>query len=180
MGKIEKSKDLLLVLLYADDQKPIEGRTRLMKMVFLFEHELKKKLEAGTVTEDDLPKFEAYDYGPFSKTVFEDLEFLVNMGFVEATSSDSSDLTVDEREEYEYWQSLSGDEERPYVQEFQLTDLGKLYVEKRINLSESDWPIIDKFKKSCTKIALPSLLRYVYSRYPKYTKNSKIRGQVLG
>ena len=184
MGKINSSKDLLMVLLAAKGKKnqkyeSIVGRTRIMKMVFLFEKEIRKKFNEEIISESDLPDFKPYDYGPFSATVYEDLEFLVNMGFIEVKSSGTEEMLQDEIEEYEYWQTLSHDEYRVFVEQFSLDDLGKRYVQSKIELSKSQWKTLAEFKKRCTITTLSSLLKYIYSRYPRYTKKSKIRDQVL-
>ena len=48
MAKLKSSKDLLMLLLFVPDASgkesaPIQGQTRLMKMVILFNKELKKQ-----------------------------------------------------------------------------------------------------------------------------------------
>ena len=188
MGQIANSKDLLMLLLYAKGKtgkvcEPIVGRTRLMKMVFLFDEEVRKKFDLDKVVpESVMPKFEAYDYGPFSAKVYDDLEFLVNIGFVEVAPAEDNELLPDEEEEYGHWQALSGDEDRPYQERFLLTDLGRRYCEKRLKpqLTEQQWDILEKFKNRCTSVALHTLLKYVYARYPDKITKSKIRDQVLG
>lgn len=184
MGKINSSKDLLVVLLAAEGKKnqkyePIVGRTRMMKMVFLFEKEIQKKFNEEIISGSELPDFTAYDYGPFSAKVYEDLEFLVNMGFIEVASFGTKEMLPDEMEEYAYWQTISNDEDRVFVEQFSLNELGKRYVQKKIQLSKPQWDTIAEFKKRCTIATLSSLLKYIYSRYPKYTTKSKIRDQVL-
>lgn len=184
MGKINSSKDLLVVLLAARGKKNqkyehIVGRTRIMKMVFLFEKEIRKKFNEEIISVSELPDFTAYDYGPFSAKVYEDLEFLVNMGFIEVTSFGTREMLPDEIEEYAYWQTISNDEDRVFVEKFSLSEIGKRYVQKKVKLSKSQLDIIAEFKKRCTIATLSSLLKYIYSRYPKYTKKSKIRDQVL-
>lgn len=188
MGKIKSSKDLLMLLLYAKGKRgeaceAIVGRTRLMKMVFLFDEEIRKKFNLGDVfPKEILPKFEAYDYGPFSARVYDDLEFLVNMGFVDVNASGNKELLADEAEEYEYWQAISGDEDRPFQEQFTLADVGTKFVEKKLKseLTDEQWQVLDDFKKRCTSASVTALLKYVYARYPKMITKSKIRDQVLG
>ena len=61
--------DYLLLLLYLDNCSAINGAIRITKMMFLFNMEiapvLKKK--GVSIRDEDLPKFSAYNYGPFSK-----------------------------------------------------------------------------------------------------------------
>jgi hypothetical protein len=61
-----------MVLLYAKGQsgnaaEPIRGRVRLMKMIFLFDKEIRKSFNLKTaVAKEALPNFEPFDYGPYS------------------------------------------------------------------------------------------------------------------
>jgi uncharacterized protein YwgA len=187
MGKITNSKDLVMVLLYAKGHEgrvcePINGKTRFMKMVFLFDREIRRKFNLGeNIPDSAMPNFEAHDFGPFSGKVYEDLEFLVEMGLVEA-SSGNDDLLEDERREYEFWQARGGSDEWSFPTTFSLTDLGKEFVESKLKdgLSAEQWEIVDKFKARCTSASLAALLKYVYTRYPETTTRSTIRDQVLG
>src|SRR3989338_3300735 len=143
MTKITSSKDIIMLLLYARGHKgelcePIQGRTRLMKMVFLFKEEILKKFNFKTkISEVALPDFSAYDYCPFSEKVYTDLEFLVGTGFVKVRqlkfSGPDQDTEVEETLEYEHWQSNLGerDELTEYVDridEFRLSDQGEDFV----------------------------------------------------
>lgn len=52
MTKIKSAKDLIMLLLYAKGHKGVEGeavvgRTRLMKMIFLFDKEIRKQFNLG-------------------------------------------------------------------------------------------------------------------------------------
>ena len=189
MGKITNSKDLIMVLLYAKGHQgqqcePIHGKTRFMKTVFLFGKEIRQKFNLGeSIPESAMPSFEAQDFGPFSGKVYEDLEFLVEMGLVEA-SSGNDELLEDERLEYEFWQAKGkeGSDEWSFPIAFSLTDLGKEFVESRLKdrLSAEQWETLDKFKAQCTSASLAALLKYVYTRYPETTTRSTIRDQVLG
>ena len=187
MGKITSCKDLIMVLLYARGHRdrqcePIHGKTRLMKMIFLFDKEIRRKFNLSEQIPDSaLPDFTPYDFGPFSGKVYEDLEFLVDMGLVEA-SSVNDELLEDERLECDHWQARGGSGEWSFPTAFSLTDLGREFVESRLcnRLSPEQWRILDKFKAQCTSASLAALLKYVYTRYPESTTRSTIRDQVLG
>ena len=190
MAKITNSKDVLMLLFYAKGCKgqqcePILGRTRLMKMVFLFNKEIRRQFNLNKAVPDNaMPDFSPYHYGPYSAHVFEDLEFLIEMGFVEAISAEDEEKLSEEVGEYEYWQvqtdSDQEDGERPQ-ELFQLTDLGKEFVEKELiaNLSSDQQKALDEFKHRCTAADLRTLLHYVYTKYPDMTKASKISDEVL-
>ena len=76
--------DYLLLLLYLDNCSAINGAIRITKMMFLFNMEiapvLKKK--GVSIRDEDLPKFSAYNYGPFSKDVYEQVELFQSIGFI--------------------------------------------------------------------------------------------------
>lgn len=194
MKKIDSLKDLLMILLYAkghtgEQCQPIQGRTRLMKMVFIFKKELLPKVNKDkTIAPEALPKFDAYDYGPFSPQVYADLEFLIEMGFVTFRNISKESLYPEESMEYKHWTDDAGsagsdDDSGPeFFQEFYLTeDLGRPFVLDELLgiLSKKQLAIIDEFKTRCTDATLRSLLRYVYTKYPDYTTESKIRDEIL-
>src|SRR5436305_3868248 len=128
------SKDLLLLLLYAkgargEAAEPIAGRTRLMKMVFLFDKELRRDFDLGRVIADEaIPRFEAFDYGPFSANVYSDLEFLIGLNFITVTFSGET-VPDEEKAEYEYWSSGDTDEDEFTFDIFALSPLGRKFVE---------------------------------------------------
>ncbi len=75
---------MLMMLLAAPgargtEGEPIQGTTRLQKLLFLMEHEAKLKPTKG----DDFA-FAAWKFGPVSKELYDDLEKLENLGFLES------------------------------------------------------------------------------------------------
>ena len=187
---IKNSKDILMLLLAAkghrgQDFEPIQGQTRLMKMVFLFQKEVYHAFKLDKAISDEaFPKFEPYDYGPYSPQVYADLEFLVDIGLVQVSENDIDPL-IDEAVEYEYWQATAKtapeESSDSAGQIFSLTELGREYVneELREQLSETQWKILHEFKARCTGASLRSLLRYVYTKYEDMTTKSKIRDEIL-
>ena len=82
------SKDLLLCFLYSPGMdiitnEPIIGRTKLTKMMYLFEKEIFSSFFKDNV-DIILPSFEPYYFGPFSRQLFEDLAFFQSIGMIEA------------------------------------------------------------------------------------------------
>jgi uncharacterized protein YwgA len=191
MGKVTNSKDLLMLLLAAkgahgEDFEAISGRTRIVKMVFLFDKEIRRTFQLDSIVPDDaLPEFQAYHFGPFSSDVYTDLEFLVEMEFVSAIETGGEPAGPEEAEEYDYWQTVDEDTEdgsQGYPETvFSLTDIGREFVkeDQAGELSDAQWDALSRFKARCTSIPLRALLRYVYTKYPEYTSKSKIRGKVL-
>jgi len=86
--------DILLSLL-SDKDKPIIGTTRIQKLVFLVEKETNVKIE------DDF-EFKSYLFGPASNKVYDDLNFLENLGYIEKPGNSTSvqNLQIDEIENY--------------------------------------------------------------------------------
>lgn len=189
MAKITSAKDLIMLFLYARGRmgrlrEPIRGRTRLMKMVFLFDKEVRREFNLGRVIPDEaLPDFAPYDFGPFSDQVFSDLEFLVELGFVRVKPV--GDALPEEELEYSYWQagSTPADETCGFdsEEEFSLTKLGAGFVEQELigSLTQEQVDVLGEFKARCTASSLRALLRYVYERYPSMTTQSKIRDEIL-
>jgi uncharacterized protein len=193
MAKITNPKDLIMLLLYAPGTSgtlcdPIEGQTRLMKMIFLFKKELSRRFNLDQVIDDKaFPEFEAYDYGPYSASVYSDLEFLVNLNFVEVILAGEPEILEEERQEFEYWSATKNEDEDLDTQylgrHFRLTELGKKFVEKKLveekGLTQDQLKVLGDFKKRCCESSLRSLLRYVYTRYEDMTEKSKIKHEVL-
>ncbi len=82
MATANDRRIVLLLLLYVPGPKgteaePIRGRTRLQKLLFL----AKEDYGLGGVFEG-FPEFEPYKYGPFSSELYDDLDFLENLGLI--------------------------------------------------------------------------------------------------
>ncbi len=189
MAKINMTgKDLLLLLLYAPgttrkSNEPIRGRTRLMKLIFIFEREIYKVFEFDRIiAEDNLPGFLKYYFGPFSHDVFNDIEFFKQIRFIQVTTDEKSDVTPEEEEEYRWWEdniSLPINDISQYTEEiFELSDKGMKYVETEklyASLSEKQRNILQEYKKKFNSAPLYAILQYVYKKYPEMAERSKIK-----
>jgi len=184
------SKDLLLILLYSPGigekyNEAISGRTRIIKMVFLFEKELYK--EFFNTIKIEIPEFEPYDYGPFSKSLFDDLRFFTSINFIEAAET-RIPLSTSEQYEFELDKSDIEDDEYSFIEpvgnvelEYKLTNIGESYVSKYLwkKFSANQHDALKRFKKNINVISLDSLLRYVYTKYPESASKSKIADKYL-
>jgi uncharacterized protein YwgA len=192
MAKITSSKDLIMLLLYAKGHRnkqcePICTRLRLVKMIFLFQKEVRAKFNLEKSIPDSVfPDFQPYNFGPFADQIYVDLEFLVNLGFVKVKHLQSAEEITEETLEYGYWQANSGisdnaDDEWSGIDEFSLTGKGKQFIKKGGlgELTHAQWDGLNKFKARCIEISLRSLLKYVYAKYPKMATNSKIKDKFL-
>lgn len=182
---LANSKDLIMWILYLRGPKgrkneAICGRTRLIKMLFIFREELWAAFKKDKqVSNSAIPEFVAHHFGPYSQQVFEDLDFLIEFGFLQKRNLD--DLSSKSEG---FWEDLSDVEEdnlkRSELIEYSLTPLGIEFIEagEAGSLSENQKKIIEEFKYRCLSISLRDLVRYVYQKYPKYTNNSKIKDEV--
>jgi hypothetical protein len=187
-------KHILLLLLYSngsmdDYNEPIEGRTRIVKMMFLFDKEIKKEfIKDSSIDLIEFPDFTPWKYGPFSKQIYDDIEFFINNEYIisELIVNDSSEI---EGLEYFNWLDdfLVTDENEIisdiYRQErFSLTKLGMNYVEGHIynDLTENQKEIVKVFKLKINTASLNAILRYTYMKYPEFTTKSEIKGSILG
>lgn len=165
--------DAIVLLLGSHEPKAIRGITRLEKLIFLFQRET----ESGTdLTED--PEFEAYNFGPFSRKVYQAVDTLSAAGLIEDSARLSSS-TDDSREEGEL--IGGGSALTPYsTRDFRLTAVGEEYYQALVR------ELPHRTRKSAARLrtrfedwTLRGLVRYVYEKYPSYAENSLIRDQFL-
>lgn len=145
-------KLLPLALMYAGDGEPIEGRTRLQKLVFLMQKRLEETGEDPLQSDDY--EFIAYDYGPFAKELYDDLDDTIERNMVESE------------------QEPTGEDKDKYVYEIQ--DEGNQWVEDQLSKEEAQCilELAEDIKDEYGDVYLSELIDEVYSRYPKYAENS--------
>lgn len=134
--------------MYSDDEEAVYGRTRFQKMVFMLQQRLADDESINTYP------FEAYDYGPFSKELYDDIDDLIEQDLIEET-----------REEFD------GDK---VIYEYELTDKGQGLISQIIE-SDSSYEIFslsEDLKQEFNQKDLSELLDIVYSEYPEYARNS--------
>lgn len=191
MNEKLKSVDIIMLLLYSPGytenyNEPISGRTKITKILFLFEKELAKKFKLDKITgEEDIFNFKAWNYGPMSSTIFKDIDFLKNIGFIKTTDNISSNLTIEEVQEYNYYSEKYNDDTDAEFQTetYQLSDKGLNFIkdkQKYDKLSNNQKLCLKEFKKQFNKAPLRDILKYVYTTYPDYTEKSLIKDKVLG
>lgn len=191
MDKMKISgKHILLMLIYSSgksskNNEPIDGRTRIIKMMFLFREEIKKDfLKDKNVELISFPEFFPWKYGPFSKDVYNDIEFFINNEFIASKILDT-EMRGYEIEEYLNWiEDYAFEDEKELLNNIQneeryfLTAKGEEYINTKfiINITENQKDIVSKFKQRINRASLDAILRYTYLKYPEYTKKSKING----
>ena len=158
---------ILLLILYADNQSKIIGRTRLQKLVFLYEKEFPYKLHQDRPS--GLFNYFAYDYGPFSKDLYKHIK---NLKALDMT------LVENEKELDQYADTIDRETEYSITQDGIECVVEELIQKGRID--EFEMEAMDKFKRDYNDMELNKLVKFVYEKYPEYTKNSKIKDKVFG
>ncbi|MGE5342836.1 MAG: hypothetical protein ACM3SY_15290 [Candidatus Omnitrophota bacterium] len=187
-------KHILLLLLYSpgkttDINEPILGRTRIIKMMFLFDKEIRKNFLKDSHAElISFPEFFPWHYGPFSKDVYNDIDFFINNGFIEDIYLDSEKTEIELDEDENWSEDYLFEDEEEMLSDFRnqeylkLTEKGIKFVEEKIynHLTDNDKMIIIRFKESINNASLEAILRYTYIKYPEETEKSKIKERFLG
>jgi len=191
MTDINNRKDILLLLLYTPgraDQpnEPIVGRTRLVKMLFLFKKEALPHFRKGTdINENNFYEFFPWDFGPFSNQVYDDLEFFELRDFIRRSGTKEETLP-ESAAEWQMWLSATNPDSAmtqlsEYEEEqFQLTETGESFAKSLyLALDSSQKNLLRAFRTQTASVPLRALLRYVYENYPEQTTRSQIREQVI-
>jgi uncharacterized protein len=172
MNKKFSHSEILLLLLFVSNASPIIGRTRLQKIVFLYENECHKHLgfnEFLSVNKESLFGFYPHNFGPFSKKLYDYTNDLLAYNFINSSNNISNKVDF-----------FSNKVDNNTI--YQITDIGKNYVESEL-LKYIDSIIVDDlsaFKNKYTSISLNDLIFFVYNSYEKYTEKSIIKEEVLG
>ena len=183
---MELSRAQLLMLLLAApgpegrEAEPIQGTTRLQKLMFLLEQETGLRTTSG-------PEFDftAYKFGPVSKELYDDLEKLENLGFLQ--SDPVAEASPTELDEYGLaFDDLMGDEEQESKEAFEekryrLTPKGLEWLKARSDPRKDKDALerIRRVKSQYGGLSLHDLLHHVYTKYPNMTTASEIKARVL-
>jgi len=167
---LKSSMELFIVLLYANNTETITGVTRLIKIMFLLVK------EGGFSEFEEELEFEAYDYGPWSASVYTDYPMtLEEIGVLELGEIDTTEIDTDELYSSETWKL-----ERGKIKTFSLTkegeNVGKTFYER---LTSEEQYNVEEIKRKWNHSHLRDLVEYVYKNYVEYTDRSKIRDQLL-
>ena len=188
MSRISTKNLLLLMLGVGKSQSNISiginGITRLQKFLFLLEKE--DYIQKDKVGYNFVP----YKAGPYSPTLYDDLEFLENIGLIKAETSGVA--TEEEAADMDFtFEEIMNDEDFSDVQiknpdlydekRFSLTPDGLAKVQSLLE-SKDYKPIVDCIRKIKSKFgnySLSDLLYYVYTKYPDMTTESEIKDHIL-
>jgi hypothetical protein len=188
-------RDLVLLLVGTDSTgnpgDSVGGMTRLQKFLFLLEQ------ENGISLTGDGFEFTPYKAGPYSAKLYDDIEFLGNLGYLEseavAEATDAEAAEVDVLDFEELIGDAGDDPQEPKSdafgaadayeeRKFRLTELGVQRMKALFQKNEYA-PVIAAIKNvkgKYGKYSLNDLLYHVYTKYPDMTTESEIKDKVLG
>lgn len=183
--------DYLLLLLYVDSQRPIKGAIRLMKMMFLFNQEIADLLKKKGLDSEKLPEFFAYDYGAFSKEVYEQIDLFKGIEFIKVENIKALEemAEVDDLEEEPFIHEMfSQDKDMRRLDgkyyKYEIATNGINFIQQKIInekiITPEQLQILEQFKKKINMMSPMQILKYTYTKYPEYTINSLIKDEVLG
>ncbi len=179
----------ILLLTVSDVDHPIVGTTRLQKILFLIEKESNVKIDG-----EDFD-FKAHLFGPASDKIYDDLNFLENLGYIEKSGGEetTNKLDINNIESYDANSFLSGsnvesfDNDDPFIENenneddlkiYKITKKGLIYLQKKGLDTSIEGRTIKQIVKKYSKNSLLGLLQYVYAKYEEYTSNSIIKDKI--
>jgi hypothetical protein len=178
---METSLDLMLALLYAPGKagkagEPIDGITRLQKLLFLLQQGNGPKALLALAKEYE---YRPYKMGPFSESVQEDIQVLRSAGLLRTEKlqyhlTDDADRSLEESEMVDKPRVKTVESSR-----FVLTGEGMEAGEQLWSgMPKRDREGLAEFKKFFNSLSLRQLLIFVYDKYPKFAAASEIKKQL--
>lgn len=166
--------DLVLLLLRAPATSPsaqdrVYGITRLEKLLFLADKESKLP---GQV--EEAFEFKAYNYGPYSKQIYEAVEVLEEAKLLREEKV-LDGRSVDIMEE----RGADAGADEGLERRFYLTDDGKDVADLLAGAHGEFLELFTSIKRKYADMPLRQLIQYVYRAYPDYAENSLIRDRVF-
>jgi len=142
-------KLLPLAILELADEDTVEGITRFQKLVFLSQRE---------VLDEKFYNFVAGSYGPFSKSLYDDIDKLVEKGFIVENKEPSEGTNDGDKQVYSL--GSKGRSALMRAEHVEDTPFSMSEVER----------LVDKYDE----MGLWELLEYVYDEYPEMAENSNL------
>jgi len=181
-------RDLLLLLIGLDPNSPdcgLGGITRIQKLLYLLD------VEEGITPIGDGFNFVPYKAGPYSPRIYDDLEFLENLGYIRRTSSKepfpvqpttddvvfagleiSPEASDPEKAEVDLtFDQLMGPEDVMAPGHDEIAPTADSYEESRYSLTETGKKRIEELLKSPDFKPLLDGVRRIKSRFSKYSLN---------
>lgn len=175
-------EDIILLLLEANEtllgKHAVGGVTRLEKLLFLLQR------ETNIEKMDSFYEFTAHNYGPFSKEVYEALDFLEGFELIQVKERVHSSyytnvgeiLLLQAISEEEVSETTTINSEGVTEKLFLLTESGHKVAKKLRQTIEKRRPKdieeLNGIIRRYGKLPLNQLIRYVYHKYPEMTVKS--------
>ncbi len=175
-------EDIILLLLEANEillgKHAVGGVTRLEKLLFLLQR------ETNIEKIDSFYEFTAHNYGPFSKEVYEALDFLEGFELIQVKERVHSSyytnvgeiLLLQAISEEEVSETTTINSEGVTEKLFLLTESGHKVAKKLRQTIEKRRPKdieeLNGIIRRYGKLPLNQLIRYVYHKYPEMTVKS--------
>lgn len=156
-------KELLpLFLLRTEGGSEINGITRFQKLVFLAQKGGLSDDPVESIENAEMFEYDANDYGPFSKELYDTLDTLKNKGYIEVTER----------------RTPSGNERKDYS----ITEDGREWVEDELDEIPDDptelrhdLKVLRAVKRLYGSEPILELIDDLYAEYPDYAKDSVLR-----
>ena len=166
-GKLTHN-EILMLLLYADNCHSITGKTRIQKIVYLYEEEVHEKIGFNkkiNASEPSLFGFYPHHFGPFSDNLLKYLEELTAFNILK------QEMTKD----------ILDNNKLKQITKFTLTEIGQNYVKSKLlqHIDHFTMDILSNFKINYNNMIYNDLLYYVYNTYEIMTEKSLIKDQYL-
>ncbi len=176
---LENATDLLIALLYAPGKsgkfaEPVEGITRLQKLMFLLQQGVGPK---QLVDEAISYGYKPYKMGPYANGLQRDLNELQAAGIV--NSERLNYWLPDDADANSETAGKGGREKQVESYKFYLSDWGRQIgadIWSQLPAKVSDDLIT--FKRFFNRLTLRQLLIFTYERFPKFTSESVIKDQL--
>ena len=152
--------DLIILILSELEQNTIRGRLKLHKLLFLL---LK---EAGLENFEDEFSFGPYKFGPWSPVVDSYLELLEDNGIIKIES-----IPNDTYECFEI-------NDNSLIDTYTLTVVGIKVGEQLEKLYKEQLYGLKKILNTYSRLSNHTLLRYLYTNYPRFKEKSIVKEQV--
>jgi len=177
IDQVERTTDIVILMFYF--AREVRGVTKVQKILYLMEKETEFYEAYKDKLTDELD-FKAYNMGPFSENVYDELEFLINIGALEKDSMELDAADSYEVKSFEEREEALGASNELSNKVFKITDKGDKIGEKLVQVLEDEYvEEIKELTRKYNKKSLSNVLEYVYTAYPDSARNSKIRDEVL-
>ncbi len=166
-------KELMVLLLHAtnrEGESAIRGMTRLQKLLFVVEQQLKAK-----------SSFYAFNFGPFNEEVNDTAHALEVAGFIKNSEAQSPGPPSFREMMSSVSRRASSAESGTTVVEFALSDKGHEAAERLRHSSaayEQLFSFVESVKQEWDTSDVRDLVARVYETYPAYTEKSVIQEEV--